>query len=624
MASKPIVQRSNRALRRLSDSSSDGSTAQEHDADAHAQAYGLPSTEPQSIAPRSRQRSGSPEFDPEVSRFVIPSELCDNEAPTVHAVSSHQLHRRYHEFLRHLCQATATMDLEPHCARIWCQMIERADCPQLDLSTSYETKPDVDVFAYAFVIYTWQVVGLKRFHGTFPQRGEYLHRRWASYFLSACRLLQSTIKCRYSYLVFAAIYWENKSFHVSPDRAWVSEPWLDQVQKMSEDEPCYRNDLADQYLVTWNQEGIPGLVRLLLKHEVEDELTKFKKVPEDEEERDELFKGLVLILVSIDEGLLKAIIQGQVTRQAQNVNSPVSNVLEHMKTHQDQPPAIYLNSICDTEGVSPTPCQWLVVCDLMERYVRPGHESDVLATKIDEAVHPPERASTPDPKRMKHTHRYNEGKGWLHCEHDENGDDRRKNIFKFVREMRNRLQEECAKGREHTPLTAPVAEVGFSNDVLKRLKRHRHHRGSNCIMNLAQAAFEYRFPDLFHLHQHVIYHCWRETQPWGSEILLTRLAQGYIYNAGGFNHQGAEDSNSSAFQSRSVKEWAIFEEDITSDPGFARRLQEVKHRSIAEREAKIERLKEIESTRLLTANVRAFSGLLKASTKAIIAASKVE
>ncbi|KAI4190036.1 MAG: hypothetical protein L6R41_001055 [Letrouitia leprolyta] len=572
--------------------------------------------EDQSTDPPERRLSPSQSYDSEVSMYQVPREILTNEAGHDEKVQSFP-NDRYFEYLHLLCQETGTADLEHHCTAIFDDMVLRAQSLALSLHESLETKPELDVFAYAFVIYTWQVVCLKRFHGTYPQDGEYLHERWASYYLAAYSLLCTTVDFEPGYLRFASLHWENRFFAISSNRSWVQEEWLDPISMLNPDEPCYRNDQASEYLTVLEEHGVAELIRRLLTQEAELQQTPLQDMPDDESEKTILFRSLILIFLSIEDDLLKAIIQGQVARLGQHPMSKVGSLLMEMRTCQDQPPAIYMNSLCDHEGISPTPFQWRIVCDIMRLYVEGDQESDELATVLDQLIHPTSNWPKPIRARDKKFHRYTEWKTWSIDESDVVCDHRRTNIRLFVENMEQRLDREVETTGEHTPLTAPVVEVGFSGNAIARLADHRKHRNSNYIMNLAQAAFEYKYPNMFHLNQHIIYHCWRETQPWDSEILLTRLAQGYIHNAGGFSHHGAGLSNFSSWKDLPMEVWESLEERIASTPGFKRRAQQERDRVTLAREAAEERRVRREVARLNLERIKALTELVDATTRVV-------
>ncbi|KAL8941708.1 MAG: hypothetical protein Q9216_002081 [Gyalolechia sp. 2 TL-2023] len=530
----------------------------------------------------------------ECGQYQIPVEIREQASDITDAgrANPKSLHTRYANFLLDLCDGTNTADLVDHCIDVHPCLVQTGCC-NLDLGRSHALDVEMDTFAYAFVIYVWQLVCLRRFHGGFPTRGEYMHRRSASYFVSACHILLKSrlATVHVGYLTFAVRCWEDRFFEVADERRWAKQPWLESIETIDVESESFRNDTAEEYLIKLEEEGITGLLRLLLDQEEDMKQSPLCEWPADEERSNELFQSMLLILASIDEQLLKAIINGQVARHSQIRNDPVGSILTRINHRSDPPPSIYINSICDEEGMSPTPIQWLLVCESMKLYVVGGRESDELAIEVDQVIYPSELWPKPATRAAARFHRYTEWDTRLHLESDLVCTHKREVIFEFVGNMRERLDREFAAKRKHTPLTAPVVEVGFSDCVLRRSGQHRQHQGSNYMMNLAEAVFEYYFPGMFHLHQHVIYHCWREIQPRYSEMLLTRLAQGYIYNAGGFSHYGAGFSNSSSFRRRSQKEWNQFHLEVWND-NFEKRLRKLQAQEAANLEAAIRKKKE--------------------------------
>lgn len=65
-------------------------------------------------------------------------------------------------------------------------------------------------------------------------------------------------------------------------------------------------------------------------------------------------------------------------------------------------------------------------------------------------------------------------------------------------------------------------------------------------MNLAEATWEYLFPNKFHVWQHVGARLWKPDQAAIAEMILTRLGQAYIANGGGLSHYLAGQSVGSA------------------------------------------------------------------------------
>ncbi|KAI4125336.1 MAG: hypothetical protein LQ338_004318 [Usnochroma carphineum] len=593
-----------------------------------------------------QENPGVPIFDADLTSYEIPSEVLQREieAAVSDQVTNHRPHKRYVTFFRRLWDDTNTDEIGHFCVRIYPHMVHKARTVSFD--DSYKgTK--LDAFAHAFMVYVWLFVCSRYFHGQSPTPGEYLHQRWASYFLSAFELsrLHGVFPTTYDvdevrrpttgheerldpslrYFMFAIRYWEDRFFEMTKARSWASEPWLGEIDQLDYADLVWsRNDTATEYLNVIDEGGIPGLVRLLLNQEESMPQTPLKNWPEDEKKSPRLFQALVLILASIDEDLLEAIITGQVARLAQAPNSRLPSLLARMeKKREDQPPSIYINSICDEAGFSPTPFQWRSICDLMDLYVRGGSESDELAIVVDQLIHPADAWPVPVTSRHKRLRRYAEFEWLTQEERDLVCTPRRKTISDFVANMRTRLQEEYGAEYEHMPLMAPVVEVGFSDKVFERLRQHRRHQSSNYIMNLAEALFKYQYPGMFRLHQHIIYRCWREIQPWYAEILLSRLAQSYTYNAGGFNHYGAGSSNSSSFDTRSIKDWERFQAEICADDGFWRRLEKLEEENNAALAAAAEPPQVLEARKNQADYIKAFTRLVAVARKVFEAEAEV-
>ncbi|KAL8903837.1 MAG: hypothetical protein Q9207_003667 [Kuettlingeria erythrocarpa] len=558
------------------------------------------------------------------------SEMQKREIEAPGDVTQQNLHDRYVQFLRVLCVKTDTADVEDFCLGIYPHMVHKGRIMAFD--ESYEGTI-LDISAQAFVIFVWLFVCSRSYHRQSPERGEYLHKRWGTYFLSAVEisLTQGFFSVNLNgqrrqdddalrSLEYALQCWENRYGDMADNRSWAAEGWLQSLDHLEDDGHVrYRNHDAAEYLDAMHRGGIPDLVRLLLRQEEETPQTPLKDWPEDKEMSDKLFQGLILILVSMDEDLLQAVITGQVAKRAQNPTSRLRSVLREMeKSREAQPPSIYINSLCDEAGLSPTISQWRSICDLMDLYIQDSDAGDRLAIDVDQTVHPTPNWPIPNTRRLKKLRRYAEFVWLTRDERDLINTSRRKNISEFIASMRIRLAEESQFGGENVPLKAPVVEVGFSDRVYERLRQHRHHESSNYIMNLADALFQHRYPGWFRLHQHIIYHCWRETQPWYSEILLSRLAQSYTQNAAGFNHYGAGGSNGSSYAKRSAEDWERFQREVCGDGrGFMQRLERVQAKSEEARVAAEERQREIEAEKLEAEYIKAFTELIEAATQVV-------
>ncbi|KAI4268096.1 MAG: hypothetical protein L6R38_007959 [Xanthoria sp. 2 TBL-2021] len=486
-------------------------------------------------------------------------------------------HDRYTRFLHHLCSETGTATRENDCLRYWPDVF--SEVSTLDMSKSLADDQQFDLFAHAMLIYVWLLVCMKRGQGTVPDRDKYLHQQLASYYLSAREILEAE-GTDTKQLASAVRYWEDRGKQKMDVRS--RSHWLQQVKQDDLEVPCDRNEEAQGYLATLSNSGVEGLTRELIRLEVQLQQSAMKDLPDMEARR-----GMLIMLLSMDPELLTAIIEGQVARKAEIPNSAVSSCLLKLSGGDNLPPSIYQNSICDQEGHSPTPSQWLKIHDLMRIYVSTTRQGDELAATVDQIIFPSKFFPIPTTARQRRFRRYTDYDSKTGKKRFEPSAERRSIVLEFANEILHRLNEEEAAQRLHVPMVAPVVEIGFSDNVVRRLRDHRRHRRSNYIMNLAQALFEYRYPKQFCLKQHIIYHCFSPDQPWASEIFLTRLAQGYIANGGGFSHHGPGSSNGGAWRRRPEQDWARFMVKMDSDKGFQDRCRAVAQRA-AERIAKQE------------------------------------
>ena len=209
---------------------------------------------------------------------------------------------------------------------------------------------------------------------------------------------------------------------------------------------------------------------------------------------------LIAMLFSMGSDMLKAIIEGQLQRKSKLRHTDIYNAVRRNPIDM---PGCYMNSICDLQGHSPTPAQRDLVCNTMLEYVDSGaNRHDTLAASIDQLIHP----STMWPITLadKGLRRYTEWRSHL-THRNQSPSSRRRMVRFFVSQLQQRLSEEPSL---HTPLSAPVVEVGFSIRPDKRLREHRHHDNSNYLMNLSEACFEHVYPGMFKLQQDVVFTCW--------------------------------------------------------------------------------------------------------------------
>ena len=504
----------------------------------------------------------------------------NDQGDKANTATSVQLDRRYKGFLRALCTATKMEAADQHTRNGLPYAIRVAKSLRLDQDMR-DNEP-FDKYAFALVVYVWQVVCLRLLHGVDPPEdpSESLVTYSGAYFLSAHSLVTARCLMSVSELKFAVKYWEDRLRQQGGNDPWLNDDWAKDIFQVNEDVNWYRNDTANRYLRALEEGFEGGLCNLLIDEETENkdaEKTQLQTMVHlSEDSSREARRQMLYMLLMIDPILLRAVIDGQLPRKSMIPCSQVSEILLKLNSGKFVQPGIYMNAICDRMGMSPTPAQWSKVCDLMLDYVQGGMEHNDVAEEIDHTIHP--KLIWPRNLAQKGLRRYMEWRSYTEKGSSDVDRHHRQMVKYFVDQLRIRMLGHTP----HAPMDVPVVELGFSNDPAKRLRQHRHHQSSNYLMNLAEAILEYQYPGLFTLQQHIIYNCWRPIQLWMGEIVFTKLAQGYVAGGGGFSHEPAGRSNTSSFQVLSEKKWQELECLVMASGDLRKRLQQ--HRdSIAEK-----------------------------------------
>ena len=524
--------------------------------------------------PVGEDMSDSDGDDPNVVgvQYQLPRQIREAEQEAEHQRAVLQIapdiHRRYTEFSHLLCRETDTEDAYQHVLDGLVIAVTTAKSIRLDMNTTQDIH--LDLFAFALVVHVWQIVCLRRHHGTSPpeETDVSLCLQWGAYFISAHAILQHRDVVPVAKLRSAVQYWEDRLRSEGGGNGWMEDRWAKNIPQEDQEARFHRNKTADLYLKALEEDGKTGLALCIIEQEKKGELTQLRTMTLDSPHAArEACRQLAYMLYSMDTSVLKAIIQGQLPRLAEVESGAVHRKIRDLNEKEYVQPGTYMNCICDYAGMSPTPMQWTKVCELMLRYVQNDDEFNKLAELVDQQVHP--KHDWPKDLAHKGLRRYTEWRSYI-----ENGSlypdiTHRKWVRYFVDQLKMRMQGQPY----HAPLSVPVIEIGFSNDPHNRLRQHRHHESSNYLMNLAEAAFEVAYPGAFRLQQMIIYACFRPIQPWLSEIVLTQLAQGYVEGAGGFSHEVAGRSNGVSNQTVPSKIWNMFEAQVYADGRFQQEVE---------------------------------------------------
>ena len=435
------------------------------------------------------------------------------------------------------------------------------------------------------ITFVWLTVCLKMFCNEQPNY-KLLASSMGSLCLAAAHVWRSDDPRYWQTLVKWTKYWQHRTIETN----WLNSDWYHSItftgpHWISDDE------ISREYLDALGKDGIVSLATRILENDLKgSKRTPTREFYKQKPYRRPLTVEVMRILRAVKPEVLEALIKGSHSQDLECYGSAVANALDVLNDKEITQPSIYLNTLCDGKGISPTPTQWGQVCNSMMLYTQ--RSSNELAEKIDHTISP--STSWPRSLATRGLRRYADERSYLKERDPRPCESRRDKIRYFVEEMVKRVEE--AGDQKDIPFARPVIEIGYSIDSLERLEEHRTHRNSNYIMNLAHATFEYLYPGMFGLQQNIIYGCYRAAQPWLAEIIFTQLAQGYTQGACGFSHYPAGCSNTSAYSTTSTEEWVKYflraerlyglEKQAAEDE----RRMEAKYRRYKLREAQVKQL----------------------------------
>ena len=464
---------------------------------------------------------------------------------------------RYRQYLDRLRKCTRTaVEVQYTIDRLPLAAL-KVDSLQLD--QLWPSGSMMDLFAHAFLVHVWQLICFRVQTGIVYDEDISLSTHSASLFLSAYYVYKDkagTENFTQGEFKAATEHFEARLHQMGGDKRWRTSQLLAHIPDPDLDDTPVRNKLASEYLHVLEERGLSGFTQYILEKEINKDATEgppsaLRRLEANTDIWDFTYDQLLLMLFHMGPDMIKAIIEGQVSRLAEIPCNVISNRLHQNGRTQPQP-GTYMNSIVDRQGLSPTPHHWLNVCDLMLLYVDNGSTSDELADAIDQMFPSTEWRSEFSRRGLR---RYTEWKNKVN-RHSNDPCGRRRNLVKqFVFQIKARMSQEIEDRGRHVPLTAPVVEYGFGTIPQRRLKAHRQHRDSNFLMNLAEASFQHMYPGMFRLQQYILFLCFREVQCWLSEIFVTQLGQGYIHNGGGFSHHAAGHSNGYSYRNVPADKW---------------------------------------------------------------------
>ncbi|KAI4703594.1 hypothetical protein J4E89_010015 [Alternaria sp. Ai002NY15] len=316
-----------------------------------------------------------------------------------------------------------------------------------------------------------------------------------------------------------------------------------------EDLPAFGDDLDTARwtkLALWQEGGYEGMLKVLLKDEIAAHCHSSATASNPDEQC--ILAPARMMVASVDKDILKAVIRGNLALQAKS-DSSIKDRLDELYLEAKDKPSIYYQLFVDDNGQSPTPNELGTILDTMEEYINATNHT--LANEIDKVKEPYIDLLQSQDGYRKYTYT-SSGTKEDNTDREFQSPARVKESTRLIEKVRARLSG-LPPQHHNKPLKHPLVEVGYSARSQARLKSNASHSYSHPAMNLAEAIAAVLFanntlPKLYKMTQYIIYICNTASHASLSEIVLTRLAEGYMGNGGGFSHYPAGRSADSALK----------------------------------------------------------------------------
>jgi hypothetical protein len=275
-----------------------------------------------------------------------------------------------------------------------------------------------------------------------------------------------------------------------------------------------------------------------------DELVEWYGLPEDRKPR--LLATACGVLQAMDTRLIHCLIRGDLPKRYRE-DKDVKCIIDRLWRSQDPPfgsvkdtavqPAVYIQYLTSREGSGLNASQYRIVIRRMREY---AIMQDVdYALKVDTFM--PSSKST---MRMVKNRRLR----YLNSQPDTPPSFERIGwILRFCEALEHRVESD-PRIEEH-----PLREVGYSHNAQRRLAEHKAQYNSNFLMNLIEVICNIEFRDRFHFDQYIVAKLDDVHQAVMAEVILTRLASGYIPSGMGLSFWTAGKSTESAWEFTAAK-----------------------------------------------------------------------
>lgn len=280
-----------------------------------------------------------------------------------------------------------------------------------------------------------------------------------------------------------------------------------------------RADEADRYATALDI-SLTDLARAIMlspsPNTTDDRLDEafFKARAEGDASYNTALMHIVSILTLTNRKLLLAVIDGTLPGR---VSTDLKAAMEKERDKPSYLQGIYVNYVVGQQGNHPTKADILQILETMEEY---KDAFDVAYANLAKDTR--EMLAAVDNQFRK---KYTKGSLW-YC----GGNTQQGHHKNFVEGMYRRLSQE-----PDGPLAGGISEVGFSNDIPKRLTQHQQHTLSTPVMCLFNACARYHFPGRYSIMGYALMRIVNPLQASMAEAVFSRLACSYITFGWGFN-----------------------------------------------------------------------------------------
>ena len=283
-----------------------------------------------------------------------------------------------------------------------------------------------------------------------------------------------------------------------------------------------------------------------------------------------IMRECVLILASAPI-IFTAAVDGLLASQFQT-SEHLQREYSEIQSRANVQPSIYIHLLADSNGVAPSANQYMLIRDIVLRYVSNVEPDPVLSHLIDNISPPAVSMSSAIQGYRKYlwTRRLSPG--------------RVATMFRFCAGVEARCIETPEQQRD-TPFLHPPGECGYALNSHTRLRQHRRRQSSNYVMNLVEDICTHLYtsgilPAKFLMHQFIIYLIFKPEQVRIAEMFCSGLLQVWVENGGGFNHWPAGLSCASG-ERVTWAEWREHERRVKEGSGLERTLGRLRERASA-------------------------------------------